>query len=141
MENTISEKLHISKETRDRIGKKLRRARIEKNMTQRELAKILGLTHAGLGSYETGRLRLSAELLVKLCDILERPMSYFVGYDPELERKEKEREQRKREYFKLDENIQFEMELSIRNYLRSKGIKGIEVEQKLDKILKFIDGV
>jgi len=60
------------------IGRKIQLAREEKGVTQLELAKMLGLTQAALSNYELGKRRLYLNLIEKIANYLEKPVSYFL---------------------------------------------------------------
>lgn len=53
------------------FGANVRNRRIEKNLTQSELAEKLGIETASLGRLECGINFVSARLLLKLCEVLE----------------------------------------------------------------------
>lgn len=54
------------------IGKKLKKARLEKNYTLEYIAKNIGLKQAStIGHYENGRRSVSIETLIKICKLLE----------------------------------------------------------------------
>lgn len=53
------------------MGKKLKLIRIEKGMTQRFVAKKIGLTGSQLCLFESGKGKISAEALVKLVTLLD----------------------------------------------------------------------
>ncbi len=63
------------------IGKRLRAAREESGLNQRDVADKLGLTRAQYTHFETGRTLISLEYLLKLPFILDKPMTYFLGID------------------------------------------------------------
>lgn len=52
------------------VGEKIRRLRLERNMTLAELGKELGISHQQLQKYETGTNRLSAGMLSNVADVL-----------------------------------------------------------------------
>src|SRR5688500_3582656 len=104
------------------IGYKIRQARLDKGMSEGEVGKILGVTHACIGSYERGRLRVSVDLINEFSRILEKPLDYFFEPDPELEEKYKKK---KKVTYDLDDNIDFAMQLSIKHYLFSKKVTNL----------------
>ncbi len=53
------------------IGKNIRDARLDRGLTQQQLAEKLGLTHQALSGYETGRRRASLEQLHLLAEVLD----------------------------------------------------------------------
>lgn len=54
---------------KEEIAAKLRQARITSNMTQREVADILGMTYQAISNYERGKTKVESDILVKLCKI------------------------------------------------------------------------
>lgn len=66
--------------TRVEIGKRVRRLRLEKGLTQCDLAAVLGHSSSTrINQIELGRLRLYAEELPRLCDRLDCSLSDIVG--------------------------------------------------------------
>jgi putative transcriptional regulator len=62
----------------------LKKMRKEKNITQVELADLLGVTQKTISSYETKRINPSAEIFYKLSKIFEIPLEKLVEqhYNP-----------------------------------------------------------
>lgn len=52
------------------VGEKIRRLRLDRNMTLAELGAELGISHQQLQKYETGTNRLSAGMLSNVADVL-----------------------------------------------------------------------
>jgi len=61
------------------IGKRLRVAREEVQLTQEEMGARLGIGRAGYANIETGRSLISVDHLLKLPGILHKPVTYFLG--------------------------------------------------------------
>lgn len=60
------------------IGENIRRIRIEKNMTQKELGdKLGGISQQQIGRWETGKANPKIETLIKIASILGVPVSYL----------------------------------------------------------------
>lgn len=57
-----------------RLGNRLKVARAEKNLSQEELAKLVGVTRQTIGSIETGQYCPSALLAFLLAKRLEKPV-------------------------------------------------------------------
>ena len=62
----------------EQIGRKLQKAREEMGLSQEELAKRLGYTQSSLSNYELGKRRLYLSDLKKICEILGKPITYFL---------------------------------------------------------------
>ena len=57
------------------VGEKIRRLRLERNMTLAELGNELGISHQQLQKYETGTNRLSAGMLSNVAEVLHIPIA------------------------------------------------------------------
>jgi transcriptional regulator with XRE-family HTH domain len=55
----------------------LRQLRRQKNLTQEQLAKEMGVKQAFVSKYETGERRLDFLDLVSICDVLDMPIVKF----------------------------------------------------------------
>ena len=71
------------------IGKNIRQLRIQKNMTQDELAEKLFVTRQTISNYETGRSRPDVEMLAKIAEVLETDAN-TVLYGPPAEPNKKQ---------------------------------------------------
>ena len=60
-----------------KFGKRVKIARIERDLTQDELAIAIEMKQKSISSYETGAAFPSLETLEKLSNILKKPISYF----------------------------------------------------------------
>ena len=66
------------------IGEKIRRARLEKGMSQEELGDILGIQKSAVAKYENGRVtNIKRHTLQKLSDVLDIPPHELI-YEEEL---------------------------------------------------------
>lgn len=61
------------------IGEKLKMLREEKQMTQAELAPILGVTPAAIGLYEQNRRKPDPELINKIADFFDVSTDFLYG--------------------------------------------------------------
>ena len=61
------------------VGARLRRARLDAGLTQGELAEQLGMGQVGYGGMERGRTLIGLDVLLEVCRVLGRPVTYFVG--------------------------------------------------------------
>lgn len=63
------------------IGSRLRAKRISRGMTQQELSQRLGCHCTDLNAHEAGTKRVSANLLLRIANLLEvHPSYFFQGY-------------------------------------------------------------
>lgn len=67
--------------TREEMGKKLEIARTERKMSQLWLGQEVGLSQGMIGRYERGVNRIPPDVLQKVAEILQKPVSYFYGED------------------------------------------------------------
>ncbi len=63
---------------------RLKELRIEKKMTQAELALIIGVNQTGVGKYERGELEPNLDTLKKFADYFECSIDYLVGRSDDL---------------------------------------------------------
>ncbi|MHC1716376.1 MAG: HAD-IA family hydrolase [Candidatus Dojkabacteria bacterium] len=63
------------------LGTKIKKLRLSRNLTQKELAKELGCTEIMISRYELGVSQVSISQLKKLSKALNKPVSYFLGED------------------------------------------------------------
>jgi len=61
-----------------KLGKKIKIARIELDLTQTGLAKKIGAKQKSISRYETGVSLPSIETLVKIAKVLKKPSGYFL---------------------------------------------------------------
>ena len=72
------------------IAKRLRAAREEARLDQGEIGDRLGMSRAGYGHFETGRVVPDVEVIERIAAILHRPLEYFLGLDTDLSEDEGE---------------------------------------------------
>ena len=63
------------------IAQRIKAARLQRNLTQQDLADKLGKTSAAISDLERGKTQISASDLVILADLLVKPVEYFYGED------------------------------------------------------------
>lgn len=63
----------------DLIVKRIRETRLERQLTQQDLANCLGRTAASISDLERGKVQVSANDLQKLASYLNKPIEYFYG--------------------------------------------------------------
>ncbi len=62
------------------FSKRLKKLRIDKSLTQDELAPELGVSRSTLGMYETGKREPDFETLETIADFFNVDMNYLIGY-------------------------------------------------------------
>lgn len=65
------------KNKKDTVGNRIKKARNERNITQRELSQKLKCTEIMISRYELGVSQVSIVQLAKISEILDKPISYF----------------------------------------------------------------
>lgn len=64
------------------LGKRIKKARLEKRLTQEKFAEILDLSVSFISQVEAGKKKLSLTRLIEVSNILEKPIDYFItGYE------------------------------------------------------------
>ncbi len=61
-----------------KLGKKIKLARIEKDLSQGQLADLIKAKQKSISRYETGAALPSLETLERLARNLDRPFAYFL---------------------------------------------------------------
>ena len=61
------------------IVKRIKAARMERGLTQQNLADQLGRTAAALSDLERGKVQVTASDLLKLARYLNKPIEYFLA--------------------------------------------------------------
>lgn len=61
------------------FGKRIAELRIEKNLTQKELAKKLNVSSAAIGMYETEQRKLDIDKIFSFCDFFGVSTDYLLG--------------------------------------------------------------
>ena len=61
-----------------KLGKKIKLARVEKDLSQMQLAELIKAKQKSISGYETGAAVPSIETLLKVAKVLEKPISYFL---------------------------------------------------------------
>jgi len=60
------------------LGDKIRLARVEKRLTQQQLADLLGTKQKSISRYETNQVEPSISALQRIAQVLEKPISFFL---------------------------------------------------------------
>lgn len=63
------------------IGRRLKEIRLEKNMSQQELGKILGITKVSICGYENGSRTPSLETLCEMAEVFGVSTDYLLGME------------------------------------------------------------
>lgn len=61
-----------------KLGKKIKMARVEADMTQADLAEATGILQKSVSRYETGIALPTLETLEKIAKVLKKPFGYFL---------------------------------------------------------------
>lgn len=64
----------------NKFAERLRELRLEKNLTQGDLAKQTGMTQSGIAKWETGIASPSIDMLIILASFFGCSIDYLVGY-------------------------------------------------------------
>lgn len=64
-----------------KIGERLKELRQEKNLTQTELAKNIGLSQAGIAKWETGDREPSADCIILLAQYFDVTTDFLLGVE------------------------------------------------------------
>ncbi|MBR2024576.1 MAG: helix-turn-helix transcriptional regulator [Clostridia bacterium] len=59
--------------------RRLRELRDEKDLTQTEIAKMLGMSQTGYSKYETGENDIPTDVLIKLANLYSTSIDYLLG--------------------------------------------------------------
>lgn len=63
----------------NKLGKRIIELRKAKNMSQSDLADMIGLSYTQIGRYETKGVQPPAEILKKIADVLDSSMDFLVN--------------------------------------------------------------
>jgi len=61
-----------------KLGKKIKLARVELDLTQTELARRIGAKQKSISRYEAGKSVPKVETLIKLARVLKKPVAHFL---------------------------------------------------------------
>lgn len=119
------------------IGKKIRSLRLQKNIPQNDLARILGVSKSTMSNYERNHSTPDPDLLVKLADYFHVSIDYLFDYN-ELHHSELTRESS--DYNRLDSSPLNKDEWNVLNYYNRLSdenkdlIKGTMIQLFLDQV-------
>ena len=69
---------------KNEVGQKIRELRKKANLTQQELAGMIGIKQSDLSRMENGEYRVSLSALVKILGVLDMTVGEFFGEQPSL---------------------------------------------------------
>lgn len=63
------------------LGERIKKARLQKNLTQIELAKKIGVEQPAINRYESGKRsnRVDMENIIKIAEVLDVSLDYLFG--------------------------------------------------------------
>lgn len=61
------------------FGERLKYTRLDKHLTQKELAKMLNVTGNTVHSWETDKQEPSMAMILKICEVLDVSLEYMFG--------------------------------------------------------------
>lgn len=73
--------MNRAEENRRELGKKIKLARLQANLNQRQLAKRLGRTGASIAYLEQGKRAISTDILSEIADATGKPITFFFGHN------------------------------------------------------------
>lgn len=62
------------------LGDKIRFLRMQLNMSQFELAELVNVMPSAISKYESGRVNVSADMLVKISNVLHTTPDFLLGF-------------------------------------------------------------
>ena len=64
------------------LGNRIKQARVESKLSQLEVGVALAVSDKTISGYEAGRISPPIDKLMKLADLLKKPVGFFIGVDP-----------------------------------------------------------
>ena len=61
------------------FGEHLKEIRISKNLTQKQLATLIGSSERGIQRYESGERKPNFDAIIALCNVLDVSADYLLG--------------------------------------------------------------
>ena len=111
----------------DRMVKNLRKLRINRGISQQQLADVMGTSQQSVNKYENHNVEPDISSLIKLADYFETSVDYLVGHTFQFDQSSTEViEPTSKEltlildYRRLSKDEQNSIRLIIRNYLKNK---------------------
>ena len=69
-----------------RIGKRIKLACVEKDLTQAQLARLVGCTNNSISHIEVAQTKVSLPMLMQIAHVLEKDLDYFMQETPYVSR-------------------------------------------------------
>ena len=69
------------------FGQRLRELRLERGLTQLQLATLLSTTQGTIGKYEREELQPNINMIIEICKVLEISSDYLLGLEDETKTK------------------------------------------------------
>ena len=69
-----------------RSGKRIKLARIEKDLTQAQLDRLVGCTNNSISHIEVAQTKVSLPILMRIAWVLEKDLDYFLQETPYVSR-------------------------------------------------------
>ncbi|MCI6734472.1 MAG: helix-turn-helix domain-containing protein [Clostridiales bacterium] len=63
----------------NKLGKRLKELRVEKNLSQKALAEIIETNNSSVCDWECGRTEPSLDTVIKLCEFFDVTADYLLG--------------------------------------------------------------
>ena len=63
----------------NKLGKRLKELRVEKNLSQKALAEIIETNNSSVCDWECGRTEPSLDTVIKLCEFFDVTVDYLLG--------------------------------------------------------------
>jgi transcriptional regulator with XRE-family HTH domain len=105
------------------FGKKLRECRENKNLSQSEVAKLLGTNHSIIGKYERDEVKPTIDVVKKLANILDTTVGYLLGETEESDLfKDKKMLQRLQDITRLPEQERNSILLTLDHFIKASKI-------------------
>lgn len=120
--------------------KNLRKLRVNKGVSQQQLADVMGTSQQSVNKYENHNVEPDISALIRLADYFETTVDYLVGHTPPVEQNtEEEVEPTKEEamlirnYRRLSKDEKESIQLVLKNYLKNSRASEMMCPQRLDK--------
>lgn len=73
--------------TAQKVGKEIRRARMDMNMSQKEFGNLVGRSESQIAAYENARCTITLDILIKIAEAAKvKPEQFFTGSEKKEEK-------------------------------------------------------